>query len=181
MHRRNLDNKLSYAYPKILIYSLSLLSTIFGLENSAQAEFLLPRSCRMGQCWETKFISKELFRTGNKGKLYKIQTSQRTWKGQANPPDTFTPRPPAYVYCSTIKPAFIYPFNGKFVAHLINPGKDWVSSNRPSHIRYWATCHNFVGPDYFSNTMTMNAVRLGYSLQLSSEEIDLNSPLDIME
>lgn len=180
MHRRNLDKKSSCSFP-ISLYSLSLLLIILGLQVPARAEFLLPQSCRMGQCWETKFISKEILRTGNEGKLYKIHTSQRTWKVQSDPPNTSTPRQAEYVYCSTTKPAFIFPVEGKYIAHLINPGKDWYGYNRPSHIRYWATCHNFVGPDYFNQSMTLNAIRLGYSLKLPSEQIELSNPLEIME
>ncbi|PSF33891.1 hypothetical protein C7H19_19400 [Aphanothece hegewaldii CCALA 016] len=54
------------------------------------------------------------------------------------------------------------------------------SNDSDNYPIYWATCHNFIGPDFFSLEMTERARQLGYSLNLPSEQIELKDVLDIL-
>ena len=40
---------------------------------------------------------------------------------------------------------------------------------------YWNTCHNFVGPDFFSARMTRKAKSLGYPLNLQRSQFELKN------
>ena len=99
----------------------------------------------------------------------------------SQPPNSFGKVEVSYVYCSTIRPAYIFNSDNIDYAHLLNPGgDDWYGYNFSDYPLYWATCHNYVGLDFFSEEITSRAIKLGYSLNLPSEQIELKNPLEIM-
>lgn len=134
-----------------------------------------------GECGDIKFVGKTLLKTGTDGELYSIKTASRSWKMNSQPSDSFGQVGISYVYCSRIKPAYIFNSDGTYYAHLLNPGGSPLGYDISDYPIYWATCHNFVGPDFFSEEMTARAIRLGYSLNLDARQIELNNVPEIME
>lgn len=164
------------------LLTLSTSLTIIFIALPAFAELILPGRCpHMGMCWENKFLKKTLLEKGRDGTLYSVELAGRSWRIESQPPDTFEPTRTSYVYCSKTRPAFIFKTDGKFIAHLLNPGGDWYGYNQSDYPVYWATCHNFVGPDFFSEVMKNRAIQLGYPLNLPSEQMDLNNVRDILK
>jgi len=86
-----------------------------------------------------------------------------------------------YVYCSKTRPAYVFSSDGTYYGHLLNPGGAWYGYNKSDYPVYWTTCHNFIGPEFFSEEMTSQAIRLGYPLDLTSEQIELKNVLEIMD
>jgi len=160
-----------------LTISLSVLSAAMP----AFAELILPGRCHMGRCWEHKFLKKTLLEKGRDGKLYAVELAGRSWPTESKPPATFEPPQTSYVYCSTTRPAYIFEIEGKNYAHLLNPGGDWFGYNVSDYPVYWATCHNVIGPDFFSKAMKSRATQLGYSMNLPSEQLELNNVRDILK
>lgn len=146
-------------------------------QSSSEPTVILPGRCHMGQCWDNKFVSKSLLKTSNNGELYSVKIASRSWSIDSQPPDNFGQVEMSYVYCSRTKPAYIFNSDNTYYAHLLNPGGDWYGYNQSDYPIYWATCHNFVGPNFFSEEMTSRAIKLGYPLNLSSEQVELNNPL----
>lgn len=165
-------------------YVLPLLAVLVSglIALPAQADILLPGGCRMGECWENRFLSKELLRETSRGRLYLVEVDTRFWPMNSEPSNNWEPPWTAYVYCSTSRPAFISQGDtGEYYASLLNPGGDPFGYEMSSYPVYWAACHNFVGPDFFSEEMTARAIRLGYPLNLEANQIELRNVLEIME
>lgn len=150
------------------------------IEQFALADIILPGSCHMGECYENKLIEKTILRKTANGILYSIRIASRSWPMGTQPNSRFGQMETNYVYCSTTKPAYIFKLDGIYYAHLLNPGGEWFRYNVSDYPIYWSTCHNFVGPDFFSEKMTAKAIKLGYPLNLPSEQIELNNVLEIM-
>lgn len=150
-------------------------------QSDSKSSIALPGRCHMGQCWDNKFIGKSLLKSDTNDELYLVKIASRSWSIDSQPPDNFEQVKTSYVYCSTTKPAYIFNTDNTYYAHLLNPGSDWYGYNQSDYPIYWTTCHNFVGPDFFSEEMTARAIKLGYSLNLSSDQIELNNPLEIMD
>ena len=165
---------------KQLLLATGTLASIL-IAQPVMAELILPGRCHMGECWDNKFISKTQLREGSNGTLYAVEMASRSWSFGSEPPAKFDSPTIRYVHCSTTKPAYIFNSDGTYYAHLLNPGGDWYGYNVGDYPVYWATCHNFVGPEFFSEKMTSRAVQLGYPLNLSSEQIELNNVLEIMQ
>lgn len=148
--------------------------------SSALADILLPAGCRYEACAYNRYLGKTLIDENSGGKLYEVelQTEIRSW--ETNDLLEVQSSSKSWVYCSTQKPAYIFESDGKYIAHLLNPGGDYFMYNQSGYPVYWTTCHNFVGPTFFSEEMTNRAVQLGYSLNLSSDQIDLRNIRDIM-
>lgn len=157
----------------------TLFSVLF-IALPASAELILSQWCRQGYCGETKYLGKTLVQQGQNGALYAVELARRSYPMDSTPPATFEPSETSYIYCSTSRPAYIFVADDTIYAHLLNPGGDWYGYNAGDYPIYWATCHNFVGPDFFSPEMTNRAIRLGYPLNLESDQIELNNVLDIM-
>jgi hypothetical protein len=154
--------------------------------QSVLADIVLPGGCQMGECWEQKLIEKRLIKSGSKGTIYAVKTVVRSGSMDSQAFGSFGEVKLSYVYCSTTKPAIIFDVDfdvdRTYYAHLLNPGsQDWAGYNQSDYPLYWATCHNFVGPDFFSEEMTAKAIKLGYPLNLPQEQIELNNVLEIME
>ncbi|OUC13019.1 MAG: hypothetical protein B0A82_19190 [Alkalinema sp. CACIAM 70d] len=166
---------------------LKLLAGMMGLTPvllSAQATLaspILPGRCHMGTCWDSQFISKTVVDKTDRGTLYRVQIAHRSWPMESDPSDNFGEPQTNYVLCSTQKPAYIFESDGTVYAHLLNPGGDWFGYNQGDYPVYWATCHNFVGPNFFSDEMTEKARSLGYPLDLPSDQIELTKVTDILE
>lgn len=164
-----------------------LISTItFPVLPQSQGQnrtrLVLPGRCQMGECWDNKFVEKMLLKVGPNGTLFSVKTASRSWQMGSQPPNSFGQAEVSYVYCSRTKPAYIFNHEHTYYAHLLNPGSgDFFGYNQSDYPIYWATCHNFVGPDFFSEEMTSRAIKLGYSLNLSSDQIELNNVLEIMK
>lgn len=155
--------------------------TIFLLFTpSSLADVVLPGRCHMGECWEQKLIEKTLLKSSSQGKLYSVKIATRSWPMGSSPNSPFGSSQINYVYCSTKKPAYLFSSDGIYYGHLLNPGGDWYGYNMSDYPIYWATCHNFVGPDFFSERMKAKAIQLGYSVNLPSEQVELKNILDIM-
>lgn len=150
------------------------------LAQPASADIVLPQKCQMGQCGDSKFIRKDLLREGPNGALYSVKLASRSWQMDSEPPANFGQPEVNYVYCSTTRPSRIFKDGAIYYAHLLNPGGDWFGYNASDYPVYWATCHNFVGPDFFSEEMTSRAIKLGYPLNLPSDQIELSNVLEIM-
>jgi hypothetical protein len=146
----------------------------------AFADLILSGRCQMGTCWEQKFFGKTLLEKGSDGTLYSVELATRSWPMGSEPSGSFSPSKISYVYCSTIRPTYIFKLENKYYAHFLNPGGDWFGYNRSEYPVYWATCHNFIGPDFFSENMKHKAIDLGYPLNLPSEQKELNNVRDIL-
>lgn len=157
----------------------------------AAASVILPEGCRMGSCSEIQFLSKEPIRSALSGTLYTIRTMYREWPYQVSRPN-FRPserqvpfRNPSisYVFCSKQRPAYIFQSSsdGQYYANLLSPdGRSGFGYNRSSYFLYWTTCHNIVGPNFFSEEMVVRAIRLGYTANLPEDQIQLTYPTDII-
>jgi len=91
----------------------------------------------------------------------------------------------SYVICSTSKPAYLFRASAgsssNYLAHRLNPdGQSYYGYNMSDYSIYWATCHNLVGPVYFSPMMVTQSIRLGYSGKLIQDQIETNDPLELM-
>lgn len=134
----------------------------------------------MGECWESKFLGKAVLKKGLDGTLYEVKTASRSWPMDSQPSSSFEPPRVSYVYCSTTKPAYIFKVDDIIYAHRLNLGGEYFGYNQSDYPIYWATCHDSFGPDFFSDEMTERAKKLGYSLDLPSEQIELKDVLDIL-
>lgn len=161
-------------------YSLLTLGIVFLIAQPGLADIILPGRCHMGWCSESKLLEKTLLKKGSNGTLYSIKTVGRAWKMGTEPTNDYGNERINYVYCSKTKPAYIFKSESTYIAHLLNPGGGWSGYNQSDYPAYWATCHNFVGPNFFSEEMTARAVQLGYTLKLPQEQIELNNLLEIM-
>lgn len=167
------------AFPK-RIFQITV-ATALGLSSQpVWADVILPGRCHMGECWESKLLRKNVLKKGSNGTLYEIRTASRSWPMDSQPSSNFGEPSVSYVYCSTTKPAYIFKADDTLYAHLLNPGGDYGGIDQSDYPIYWATCHNFVGPDFFSEEMTQRAKKLGYPLDLPSEQIELKDVLDII-
>ncbi|NEO82738.1 MAG: hypothetical protein F6J87_00520 [Spirulina sp. SIO3F2] len=175
---------MSLSMSKLLCSLLFLPIAAVGLAVSAQAnDLILPGRCHMGQCWENKFLGKTPLQAGPNGTLYAVELALRIWPIGTEPSSDFDAPRTSYIYCSTTRPAIIFRFEGDttYYGNLLNPGGDnWSGATQDAYPIYWATCHNFVGPDFFSQAMTTKAIELGYPLNLPNESLQLANPLEIM-
>jgi hypothetical protein len=154
--------------------------------NSVLADTIVPGRCNQGKCWENRIERKTLIRRTNSGDLYSIVTSQREWDFGAESTKTEFGTPKVnYAFCSTKSPAVIFEVDRQYYAHLLNPGADdFYGYNMSDYPVYWAVCHNIVGTgnlmDYFTGgIITEQAIKLGYPLNLPSDQIELANPLAI--
>lgn len=160
------------------IVPISIATT---LALPALANFILPGRCHQGACSEYTYLSKTAIGDGRTGRLYEVQLSSRTYFDNGNP-DYFE-RMTSYVYCSTRNPHYIFipEYQNSPVATMLNPGgDDYPYAFVDFYPVYWATCHNFVGPNFFSQDMKARAIRLGYPLNFPSSQFDLNNVRDIL-
>lgn len=160
---------------------LTTLSTVV-FASPAAAPPVLPGRCHMSICWDRQFLGKTLIQAGPQGELYAVELTFRTWPIVDAPPATFEPPQTSYVHCSTTRPAFIFDSDGVLYAHLLNPGgDDWAGYNMADYPVYWATCHDLFAENIFSAEVTDQAVELGYSLTLPTDQIQLEQPQDIWQ
>jgi len=166
---------------KRLLLALSILAAT--VTPVAAKDVILPGGCGQGQCVESKFISKDALKSDSSGGvLYAVKTATRNYQMGEKPTSKFGVPKTTFVYCSTKLPAIVFDGYGTYTAHLLNPGNMnsvW-GYNRSGYNLYWLTCHNFVGGiDPSGTEMTARAIKLGYPLNLPTEQIELNSPLEI--
>lgn len=171
-----------FIWHKTFILIVGVLTSL-EIVSPAIAEIILPGRCHMGICWDRKFIDKDLLKSTNIGKLYAVKTAERSWKMGMMRPNKFKESGISYIYCSNTKPAYVFKNDGVgYIANLLNPGGgDWYGYNLSDYPVYWTACHNIIGPDFLSEEMTAKALKLGYPLNLTSEQIELKTPLEIME
>lgn len=158
-------------------------------QGKARADAIVPGRCHMGTCHEMLVEKKTKLRESSVGTLYEVQVRGRSW-----PMDSPRPSPSrvpfgkadiSYVLCSTSSPAYIFSapesFSSNYVAHRLNPdGQSWFGYNRSSYSIYWVTCHNLVGPSFFSPAMVTRAIQLGYTGNSPEDQIEISHPLDLM-
>ena len=165
---------------KLVLLTSSILAVSVAIP--ALANILLPAGCRFEVCVRNRYLGKTLIDEDTDGKLYEVQlqTEIRSWETDELL-EAQSPRK-NWVYCSTARPAYIFESaaSDTYTAHLLNPGGDYFGYNQAGYPIYWTTCHNFVGPNFFSEEMTNRAIQLGYSLDLPSEQIELTNVQDIM-
>ena len=86
-----------------------------------------------------------------------------------------------YVFCSEVRPATIFEFEGHWMAHLISPGYSAgvFGYNTDDYAKYFRICHGLAKVD--PNDVSL-AKRFGYPESLVDQvnQIDLNSPEDIL-
>lgn len=160
-----------------------LLGTILfdGLIHSASSEIVLPGRCYQGSCFETLFGGKALLERDLDGNLYAIEMSIRWLAGGPEPTDRIERREETYVYCSTVRPAFIRPESpgsSVYTALFLNPGGQPSGASMSVYPIYWTTCHNLVGPRF--DIGEERAREMGYSLNLRESQITINDPRDIL-
>jgi hypothetical protein len=154
--------------------------------NTPAPKTVVPGGCHMGQCMDTIIERKGKIKEGKDGSLYSVVTSNRYWKDTNGKPVKSQPtnRFISYVYCSTTRPAVIFEDEGSAIAHTLNPGdNDFYGYNISDYPVYWAVCHNILGSgklmDYFQNgIVTEQAIKLGYPLNLPSDQIRLTNVLE---
>ena len=176
----------SIALRRLLVgCTLSVTPLLLGQATSTFRT--LPGRCQMGICWDNQYRGKTLLHQGKRDRLYSVELAFRSWEMGTEPDNNFEKPRTSYVYCSTSKPALIFaedtanPDSG-YIAHLLNPGgDDWAGYNMADYPIYWLTCHNIVGPNFFSEAMSDRALQLGYSLNLPSESLELDHWRDIVE
>jgi len=170
-----------------LVILLSGISTPLA----TQAAAIVPGRCHMDSCSEMRIEQKTPLRTNAIGTLYEVRISDRSWPMNQRRPSLaalpFSNPAISYVLCSTRRPAIIFQPPQDFlpgvnyVAHLLNPdGQSWYGYNFSSYSIYWATCHNLVGPNFFSPEMVTRAIQLGYPGGLPEDSVQINHPLDLM-
>jgi len=166
------------------ISPLAVLSTIALTALPASAEIILNVGCYMGNvCYQSRYHGKTFLEQGENGRLFSVETSTRTIHNEeGGRVSAFGPRKTSYVYCSTTRPTYIFRFDSGYAAHFLNPGSpdSEYSYMRGSYPVYWTTCHNLVGPVFFSEAMTRRAINLGYSLGLHTDHVNLSNPREIL-
>lgn len=157
--------------------------------DRALAEAIVPGRCHMGVCGEMRIEAKTPLRSNAIGTLYEVRVAGRSWPMERPRPSTdrvpFAEATVSHVLCSTSRPAYIFPagegFSRNYLAHRLNPdGESWFGYNRSDYSIYWATCHNLVGPEFFSDAMVTRARQLGYPGNLPQEQIEIDDPMDLM-
>lgn len=165
-------------------FRLFVLSMSFIFVSKVQAEVIINGQCRQGECIQLKYLSKTILKQTNNYQLYSIKTQNRilSWEDREKKQNPSFDNPElSYVFCSRKAPAYIFKTEeNNYRANLLNPGGDWFGYNYESIQLYWITCHNIVGPDFFSDEMTARAISIGYPLNLESEQITLQHPLEIL-
>ena len=170
----------------ILMISISLLSVavpVVAQPQSGGVKPIVQSGCRQGQCWESQVLGTRLVQKTPRGELYQITVGRRSWAMGGKPPSQFAERSQDYVYCSRTRPAYIFPnpAGGGYLAHLLNPGGEAFGYNQNAYPVYWGVCHGIYKQDVFSPAMTQKAKQLGYSLNLTSDQIPLLRVVDILE
>jgi hypothetical protein len=172
-----------------LIARTLFVSAVLGASIPVHAQAVVPGRCHMGSCGEMIIASKTPLRSTSIGTLYEVRTGYRSWPmGTARPSPAKVPFGKAqvgYVLCSTRKPAYIFQAGegstANYLAHLLNPdGQSYFGYNQSDYSIYWATCHNLVGPVFFSPEMTTKSIQLGYPGNLPQDQIEINHPLDLV-
>ena len=168
---------------QVIALSCLISGAIIGLNNEvASARSILFERCHGHYCLEIKSVKKTFLKNGPNGKLYSIKVLRRdyddgTISGRISKGKFRISNIPQYIYCSTSKPAHIWKYRNKnkYRANILNPGGLTYGFNITSNVLYWNTCHNYnpSGDDLFS--MERRAKRLGYRLNLESNQIDLKS------
>lgn len=167
---------------QVIALSCLISGAIIGLNNEvASARSILFTRCHGHYCLEIKSVKKTFLKNGPNGKLYSIKQIRRNYPdgsltgGKISKGKFREDKEPSYVYCSTSKPAVISKHNNSYLATILNPGGDVYGYNTESNVLYWNTCHNFVGPDFFSARMSRKAKSLGYPLNLQHGQIELKN------
>lgn len=163
-------------------------ATLCG-STAAQAQAIVPGRCHMGSCWEMIITRKTPIRQSEIGTLYEVMIGSREWPMSSARPSLnsrpFEKAQTSYVLCSTRRPATIFRASegdtSHYLAHLLNPdGQSYSGYNQGDYSIYWATCHNLVGPNFFSPEMVTRAIQLGYPGNLPQDQIEINHPLDLL-
>jgi len=164
--------------------ALTFLPFLAGmaLATPALANIVISGNCPRDMCLDQQFLGKTLLRRGSDGSLFSVQVATREWSRLFDQPGAFGPPQTEYFYCSTSRPAVIYPTeDGGFSVTTLNPGRNpaelgyYSSFQSWAYQLYWVTCHNFVGPEFFSEEMTRRAVQLGYPLNLTKRRFDISN------
>ncbi len=163
-----------------LLMSLMLLS---WNQLPAHAELILSDVCRMGACGHIRFDGKTLLRDSGREQLYEVESAYRITVIGEEPVNNFRDLSKKYVLCSRTRPAVIYwsEYGERYEAHHLNPGEHPGSVMTGSQVIYWATCHNFVGPNFFSDEMRNRARDLGYPLNLRINQSFGDSLEEVLE
>ncbi|TVP65216.1 MAG: hypothetical protein EA342_14680 [Leptolyngbya sp. LCM1.Bin17] len=175
LHKSNVE--------EIMIKQAFLLSAgllLAALVKPVLADLILPGRCHQGYCYENKFVSKTRLGEGQDGTLYAVELASRNWQNGVTVPGAFEPSRTTYVYCSTRRPMLIFELENTYYINTLNPGGRSYGFNMSDYPIYWATCHNFVGPDFFSERMTNQARRLGYPLNLTQGQSQIRELSDVL-
>jgi hypothetical protein len=170
---------------KALTFSFLLVAT--ALTAPVLANIVIQGNCPRDMCLDQQFLGKTLVQRGSDGNLLSVQVARREWSRLFEQPGAFGPSETQYFYCSTTRPAVIYPSDGGgFSVTTLNPGRNpadlgyYSSFDSWAYQLYWVTCHNFVGPNFFSAEMTRRALQLGYPLNLARRQFDISNLNEIV-
>lgn len=164
--------KLAWILPASIVTTLAL---------PAFADIILPSQCHMGMCIGLRFLEKTLLEDFGNERFYSVELQPVVTSMESGIPPTFEPET-HYVLCSTTRPTHVFRGSESYLANFLNPGLDdsEYGYSRGFYPIYWVTCHNFVGPEFFSQEMTNRAINLGYPLNLQSDQVEINNPRDIL-
>ncbi len=170
--------------PVALSLGLGLVALpVLAQPQGGSGKPIVQSGCQQGQCWESQVLGIHLEQQSPQGKLYRVTMGRRSWPLEGKPPAQFSQRTQDYLYCSRTRPAFIFrnPTGAGYLAHLLNPGGEFFGYNQNAYPIYWGVCHGVYNQDVFSPAMTQKAKRLGYSLNLPSDQIALPRLVDFLE
>jgi hypothetical protein len=152
----------------------------------------------MGTCWTTTIDHKEALRTSSLGTLYLVNQSTDTYPDDSGPPevaaqeyrsfvdfygtDFVSETSQSYVFCSRYIPSVLFEADDEHIVHRLAIFESPFGYNRGSYQTYLATCHNLVGPDYFSLNVYALLLKEGYITDYvaQSEQFSVSSPVDVM-
>ncbi|NJN60545.1 MAG: hypothetical protein HC795_02485 [Coleofasciculaceae cyanobacterium RL_1_1] len=158
-----------------------LLSSV--VQFPAVAEIVLSGRCHMGQCTQMRFDRKVLLEDEAGEQLYAIETAYRLTPMGEEASGEFSETRRSYVRCSRTRPAYIFQVEGseQYYSSHLNPGADPAGFAYEAQVLYWTTCHNIIGPDFFSDAMRDRAINLGYPLNLSEDQVSGDSLNEVLQ
>lgn len=152
-----------------IVLGLAAIASLFMQRpgQSAQSELILQGRCHMGFCPEMRFDRKTLLEERGSERLYEIEVTSRVTPMGEEPSRAFAEPRKHYVFCSYSQPRLISLSDAEgYVSTYLNPGGLPSGVDLEAHMLYWTTCHDIVGPDFFSDAMRQRASDLGYPLDL---------------
>ena len=165
-------------FAKLAVILILLASSWnYNTQIRAETKKLIYEDARQGISWKVYLLKKKL--------VTKVTYGGETRKGylvdlEINNSYSGVYRQTNLIQCSTASPfvAFKDRDTPKMaILHFINPGGEISGYDKGSHWEYWVVCHELWEP--WKYNLSSKARQLGYSTQLSSEQIEI--PYQVMQ